>query len=138
LFVRGRCHCHTANALPRCSCCVLAVGCGVLSDNSIKVAKFPFPFFHTFRCSACLTILTLPIPTLKPPLSGLELGGLLGGTLSGVLSDNSIKAAKADPKAGLVGRRVQICMAYTVACIGVLLALKGVPAGRCPGWHGGH
>jgi len=62
--------------------------------------------------------------------AGLELGGLLGGTLSGVLSDSTIKAAKSKPQVGLVGRRVQICMAYTVACIGVLLALKGVPAGK--------
>jgi hypothetical protein len=62
--------------------------------------------------------------------AGLELGGLLGGTLSGVLSDKSIKAAQGNPKAGLVGRRVQICMAYTAACIGVLLTLKGVPAGK--------
>lgn len=61
--------------------------------------------------------------------AGLELGGLLGGTLSGVLSDKTIRAAKSNPNAGLVGRRVQICMAYTVACIGVLMALKGVPAG---------
>jgi sugar phosphate permease len=61
--------------------------------------------------------------------AGLELGGLLGGTLSGVISDKSIRAAKADPNAGLVGRRVQIVMAYTVACIGVLLVLKQVPTG---------
>ena len=67
---------------------------------------------------------------LSPPLSGLELGGLLGGTLSGVLSDKTIKAAGPNPSVGLVGRRVQICMAYTVACIGVLFALKGVPAGE--------
>lgn len=66
---------------------------------------------------------------------GLELGGLLGGTLSGVLSDSTIKAAKSKPQVGLVGRRVQICMAYTVACIGVLLALKGVPAGKHPANH---
>lgn len=58
------------------------------------------------------------------------MGGLLGGTLSGVLSDKSIKAAQGNPKAGLVGRRVQICMAYTAACIGVLFTLKGVPAGK--------
>eukprot|EP00879_Flechtneria_rotunda_P019730 GHRR01020732.1.p1 GENE.GHRR01020732.1~~GHRR01020732.1.p1 ORF type:complete len:403 (+),score=123.10 GHRR01020732.1:420-1628(+) len=62
-------------------------------------------------------------------VSGLELGGLLGGTLSGVLSDAAIKAAKSDPKAGLVGRRVQIVMTYTLLCIGVLLVLKAVPAG---------
>lgn len=62
-------------------------------------------------------------------VSGLELGGLLGGTLSGVLSDKTIKAAGPNPSVGLVGRRVQICMAYTVACIGVLFALKAVPAG---------
>lgn len=61
--------------------------------------------------------------------AGLELGGLLGGTLSGVLSDKTIKAAGPNPSVGLVGRRVQICMAYTVACIGVLFALKAVPAG---------
>lgn len=61
--------------------------------------------------------------------AGLELGGLLGGTLSGVLSDKSIRAAKSDPKAGLVGRRVQIIMAYTAVCIGVLLTLKQVPTG---------
>jgi hypothetical protein len=46
-----------------------------------------------------------------------------------VLSDKTIKAAGPNPTVGLVGRRVQICMAYTVACIGVLLVLKGVPAG---------
>jgi hypothetical protein len=62
--------------------------------------------------------------------AGLEVGGLLGGTLSGVLSDKSIKASQGNSKAGLVGRRVQICMAYTVACIGVLLTLKGVPTGK--------
>eukprot|EP00878_Enallax_costatus_P014199 GHUV01014852.1.p1 GENE.GHUV01014852.1~~GHUV01014852.1.p1 ORF type:complete len:220 (+),score=30.38 GHUV01014852.1:228-887(+) len=62
-------------------------------------------------------------------VSGLELGGLLGGTLSGVLSDHAIKAAKSDPKVGLVGRRVQIVMAYTALCIGVLLVLKSVPVG---------
>lgn len=60
---------------------------------------------------------------------GLELGGLLGGTLSGVLSDRAIKAAKSNPKVGLVGRRVQIVMTYTALCIGVLLGLKAVPAG---------
>jgi hypothetical protein len=47
-----------------------------------------------------------------------------------VLSDKTIKAAGPNPSVGLVGRRVQICMAYTVACIGVLFALKGVPAGE--------
>ncbi|KAF8068291.1 uhpC [Scenedesmus sp. PABB004] len=62
-------------------------------------------------------------------VSGLELGGLVGGTLSGALSDASIKAAKSDPGAGLVGRRVQIVMAYTAACIGMLIVLRGVPAG---------
>lgn len=61
--------------------------------------------------------------------AGLELGGLLGGTLSGVLSDASIKAARTDPGAGLVGRRVQIVMAYTALIAVVLLALRAVPAG---------
>jgi hypothetical protein len=47
-----------------------------------------------------------------------------------VLSDKSIRAAKKQGSAaGLVGRRVQIVMAYTVACIGVLLGLKMVPTG---------
>jgi hypothetical protein len=41
-----------------------------------------------------------------------------------------IRSAKADPSIGLVGRRVQIVMAYTVACIGVLLGLSMVPAGE--------
>lgn len=65
-----------------------------------------------------------------PDDAGLELGGLLGGTLSGVLSDRTIRAAKKNnPGAGLVGRRVQIVMAYTVGIIGMLLALKAVPSG---------
>jgi sugar phosphate permease len=62
-------------------------------------------------------------------VSGLELGGLLGGTLSGVLSDRAIRAARSNPDAGVVGRRVRIVMAYTAGCIGMLIALRSVPAG---------
>lgn len=51
----------------------------------------------------------------------------MGGTLSGVLSDASIKAAKASG-AGQVGRRVQIVIAYLFITLGVLGALRGVPA----------
>jgi hypothetical protein len=42
-------------------------------------------------------------------VSGLELGGLVGGTLSGILSDVAIRRAKGTGE-GLVGKRVQIVM----------------------------
>lgn len=42
-------------------------------------------------------------------VSGLELGGLVGGTLAGFVSDARIRAAQGD-KDGHVGRRVQIVM----------------------------
>lgn len=61
-------------------------------------------------------------------VSGLELGGLVGGTLSGVLSDASIKAAKTGG-AGQVGRRVQIAVGYLFITLGVLGVLRTVPAG---------
>lgn len=58
----------------------------------------------------------------------MELGGLAGGVLSGILSDWSIKRAK-QTDAGQVGKRVQIVMAYTALTILVLLGLNAVPAG---------
>ncbi len=41
--------------------------------------------------------------------AGLELGGLLGGTLSGWFSDKALKRAKGNGE-GQVGKRVQIVM----------------------------
>jgi len=60
-------------------------------------------------------------------VSGLELGGLVGGTLAGFLSDARIRAAGDKPGVGHVGRRVQIVMGYVAATMGVLYALKMVP-----------
>jgi len=51
----------------------------------------------------------------------------MGGTLSGVLSDASIKAAKSSG-AGQVGRRVQIMIAYLFLTLGVLAVLRAVPS----------
>jgi sugar phosphate permease len=81
-------------------------------------------------------------------VSGLELGGLLGGTLAGWFSDRAIRAAKADAEqraaaggggggggeeeAGLVGKRVQVTMAYAAATLLVLAALRALPAAGCP------
>ncbi|KAF8071289.1 uhpC [Scenedesmus sp. PABB004] len=60
-------------------------------------------------------------------VSGLELGGLAGSTVAGMLSDRAIR--RAGPGAGLVGKRVQVVMAYTLAMAGALVALQAVPPG---------
>lgn len=51
-------------------------------------------------------------------VSGLELGGLVGSTLSGFLSDMRVRAALADPTntTGTVGQRVQIII-VSQACV---------------------
>lgn len=60
-------------------------------------------------------------------VSGLELGGLAGSTVAGLLSDRAIRGATGG--AGLVGRRVRVVMAYTVGMAGALLALQATPPG---------
>lgn len=61
-------------------------------------------------------------------VSGLELGGLLGGAAAGLSSDRAIK--RAGPAVGHVGTRVRVCMAYTAGMALALLALQAVPAGQ--------
>ena len=61
-------------------------------------------------------------------VSGLELGGLVGGTLAGMWSDSRIRGAKSDDGTGLVGLRIQIVMAYIVGSIGILYLLSWLPA----------
>jgi len=67
-------------------------------------------------------------------VSGLELGGLVGGTLAGLLSDARIRAAApatadgSSKEVGHVGRRVQIVMGYIATTMVVLAGLKMVPA----------
>ncbi|GAX77747.1 hypothetical protein CEUSTIGMA_g5190.t1 [Chlamydomonas eustigma] len=71
-------------------------------------------------------------------VSGLELGGLVGGTLAGVLSDARIREASAEAslqsktEGGQVGRRVQIIMGYLGCTLLVLAGLKHVPTGFLP------
>jgi len=84
-------------------------------------------------------------------VSGLELGGLLGGTLAGVASDRAIRAAKArqhaagggagggeegdgndEEEEGLVGKRVRVAMAYAAAGVLALAALRALPPGSPP------
>ncbi|KAG1671633.1 hypothetical protein FOA52_006864 [Chlamydomonas sp. UWO 241] len=77
-------------------------------------------------------------------VSGMELGGLVGGTLAGIISDSRIKAAiaaGASDEGGHVGKRVQTVMVrgfsgklagylmYVVGTLFVLLVLAVVPAG---------
>jgi sugar phosphate permease len=59
-------------------------------------------------------------------VSGLELGGLLGSLLAGRLSDMYIARSKG--KGGVVGKRVQVVMAYTVGVALMLILFRGVPA----------
>jgi MFS family permease len=101
-----------------------------------SLANFWLHFLHPLSAPALRKhhVIGIALHCAAVVAAGLELGGLLGGTLSGVLSDKTIKAAGPNPSVGLVGRRVQICMAYTVACIGVLFALKAVPAGVATHW----
>jgi len=58
-------------------------------------------------------------------VSGLELGGLVGSLLAGRLSDMYI--ARSDG-GGIVGKRVQVVIAYTIGVACMLLAFRGVPA----------
>lgn len=52
-------------------------------------------------------------------VSGLELGGLAGSTVAGLLSDRAIRGAKQG--AGLVGKRIQVCVSCVIqACSGVV------------------
>jgi sugar phosphate permease len=59
-------------------------------------------------------------------VSGLELGGLAGSTVAGFLSDMNIRNAKGS--AGHVGKRIQVCMLYTLGIAACLLGLQAVPA----------
>jgi hypothetical protein len=69
--------------------------------------------------------------TTNPPSPGLELGGLAGSTVAGLLSDLSIRkaAAKGSP-GGNVGRRIRVVMLYTAGMAAMLLALQAAPAGN--------
>ncbi|KAI8464482.1 MAG: hexose-phosphate transporter, major isoform [Monoraphidium minutum] len=62
-------------------------------------------------------------------VSGLELGGLAGSTVAGLLSDMAIRRATArGDKGGNVGRRIKVVMLYTAGMAAMLLALQAVPA----------
>ncbi len=69
-------------------------------------------------------------------VSGMELGGLVGGTLAGVLSDSHIRKAAARTSseggvaAGNVGSRVRIVMGYVSCTALVLAALRAMPQGH--------
>ena len=58
-------------------------------------------------------------------VSGLELGGLVGSLLAGRLSDMYI--SKSNGKGGIVGKRVQVVIAYTFGVALMLLAFRAVP-----------
>ncbi|WZN66998.1 putative hexose phosphate transport protein [Chloropicon roscoffensis] len=64
-------------------------------------------------------------------VSGLELGGLVGSLLAGRLSDLYIARSKG--KGGIVGKRVQVVIAYTIGVALMLLAFRGVPASWATG-----
>jgi len=64
-------------------------------------------------------------------VSGLELGGLVGSLLAGRLSDLYIARSKG--KGGIVGKRVQVVIAYTIGVALMLLAFRGVPASWAAG-----
>ena len=55
-------------------------------------------------------------------VSGLELGGLVGSLLAGRLSDMYI--SKSNGKGGVVGKRVQVVIAYTIGVALMLLAFR--------------
>eukprot|EP00899_Mesostigma_viride_P021416 jgi/Mesvir1/29276/Mv08585-RA.1 len=57
-------------------------------------------------------------------VSGLELGGLCGSLVAGVLSDKLAASAKG---AGTVGRRVRVVMAYLVGVAAALVGFWNVP-----------
>ncbi|KAF5830688.1 major facilitator superfamily [Dunaliella salina] len=62
-------------------------------------------------------------------VSGLEVGGFIGGTMAGFMSDWLIRSARAREKdVGHVGQRVMIIMAYVAATFGILAAIRAVPA----------
>eukprot|EP00798_Chlamydomonas_sp_ICE-L_P032688 gene32688-17706_t len=63
-------------------------------------------------------------------VSGLELGGFVGGTLAGYLSDVSIRRAKSD-NVGHVGRRVQIVMWLCIAALGFSIYGPHMLIGLC-------
>eukprot|EP00216_Chloropicon_sp_CCMP2111_P003922 CAMPEP_0198240332 /NCGR_PEP_ID=MMETSP1446-20131203/5482_1 /TAXON_ID=1461542 ORGANISM="Unidentified sp, Strain CCMP2111" /NCGR_SAMPLE_ID=MMETSP1446 /ASSEMBLY_ACC=CAM_ASM_001112 /LENGTH=494 /DNA_ID=CAMNT_0043923051 /DNA_START=55 /DNA_END=1539 /DNA_ORIENTATION=+ len=58
-------------------------------------------------------------------VSGLELGGLFGSLLAGRLSDMAIANSEGS---GVVGKRVQVVIAYTVGIAASLIAFRGCPA----------
>jgi sugar phosphate permease len=66
----------------------------------------------------------------RPTLQGLELGGLAGSTVAGLLSDVAIRRAAArGDSGGNVGRRIRVVMLYTAGMAVMLAALQAVPAG---------
>ncbi|GBF99809.1 hypothetical protein Rsub_12562 [Raphidocelis subcapitata] len=63
-------------------------------------------------------------------VSGLELGGLAGSTVAGLVSDIAIRRAAArGDTGGNVGRRIRVVMLYTCGMAAMLAALHAVPAG---------
>lgn len=66
-------------------------------------------------------------------VSGLELGGLAGSTVAGLMSDMAIRRAAAKGSAGgNVGHRIKVIMIYTVGMAAMLMALQAVPASATP------
>lgn len=61
-------------------------------------------------------------------VSGLEVGGFIGGTLAGFMSDWLIRSRAHQKAEGHVGQRVKIVMAYVAATLGILAAIRAVPA----------
>eukprot|EP00198_Chlamydomonas_reinhardtii_P001258 XP_001690593.1 hexose-phosphate transporter [Chlamydomonas reinhardtii] len=64
-------------------------------------------------------------------VSGLELGGLVGGLAAGRLSDILIRRSAASGQ-GSVGVRVKVVMAYTAGLAASLLLFQSLPPGTAP------
>lgn len=111
--------CLPAARSPPCLVGVLgAADCQTLLGNTLAAVDNPLLSTHTTQRTK---------NTIPPP--GLELGGLAGSTVAGLLSDRAIRAAAArGSQGGNVGHRIKVVMAYTVGMAGMLAALQAVPA----------
>ncbi|KAG1666222.1 hypothetical protein FOA52_011522 [Chlamydomonas sp. UWO 241] len=114
-----------------------------IANRGVWLLAFTYFFIYIVRQGATSWLMmflmqqkgTADAATAAYSVSGLELGGLVGGTLAGIISDSRIKAAiaaGASDEGGHVGKRVQTVMMYVVGTMAVLLVLRVVPSSSLP------
>lgn len=108
---------------------------GVMSNPAIWMLAVTYFFVYVVRqgVSSWFVFYLMQEKGVPSPaqaaltMSALELGGLCGGSFSGLLSDRMIRNAREHGGKGLVGKRIQVVMGYIVLIAAALTTFQHVP-----------